>query len=74
MPRLTKDPFGQQTAHTDHHRASEKQPAKVDHSRAACLNMKFINLFMYRSVHDENLNLLTWAIRLIFSDWVTFFV
>jgi len=27
---------------------------------------------MYHSVHDEKLNLLTWAIRLIFSEWVTF--
>jgi len=25
-------PFGHQTAHTDHHSASEKQPAIADHS------------------------------------------
>ena len=29
---------------------------------------------MYHSVYDENLNLLTWAKRLIFSDQVTFSV
>ena len=27
---------------------------------------------MYHSVYDEKVNLLTCAIRLIFSDWVTF--
>ena len=34
--------------------------------------MKFISLFMYQSVLDEKLNLLTWEIRLIFLEWVTY--
>jgi len=38
------------------------------------LNVKFISLFMYHSVHDEKLNLLTRAIRPVFSDWVTYIV
>jgi len=36
------------------------------------LNIKFSSLFMYHSVHGEKLNLLTWVIRLIFSDPVTY--
>jgi len=36
IPGLAKLPFGQQTAPTDHHCASEKQPAKADHSSVAC--------------------------------------
>ena len=36
------------------------------------LNMKFISSFMYHSVYDEKLNLLTWVISLIFSDQVTY--
>jgi len=67
IPRLAKLPFGHQTACTDHHCASEKQQAKADHSSVVVLNMKSISLFMYHSVYDEKLNLLTWAIRLIFS-------
>jgi len=35
-PRLAKPPFGHQTARTDRHCASEKQPAKADHSSVAC--------------------------------------
>jgi len=31
IPRLAKSPFGHQTACTDRHLASEKQPAKADH-------------------------------------------
>ena len=31
-----KPPFVHQTAHTDHHCASEKQPAKADHLSVAC--------------------------------------
>jgi len=33
--------------------------------------MKFSSLFLYHSVHGEKSNMLTWAIRLIFSDPVT---
>jgi len=36
IPRLAKLPFGHQTTHTDHHCASEKQPAKADHFSIAC--------------------------------------
>jgi len=36
IPRLAKPPFGQQTARTDRHCVSEKQPAKPDHSTVAC--------------------------------------
>jgi len=36
IPRLAKPPFGHQTAPTDRHCASEKQPAKADHSSVAC--------------------------------------
>jgi len=36
IPRLAKPPFGHQTAHTDHHSGSEKQPAKVDHFNVTC--------------------------------------
>jgi len=35
------------------------------------LNMKFISLFIQHSVHDEKLNLLTWALILVL-DRVTF--
>jgi len=53
---------------TELHKSSQqKQTTKVN----LVLNVKFISLFMYHSVHDEKLNLLTWAIRLVFSDWVT---
>jgi len=57
---MAKPPFGHQTARTDHHCFSEKQPAK-----ALVLNTKCSSLFMCHSVYDEKLNLLTWAIRLI---------
>jgi len=36
IPRLAKPPFGHPTACTDRHFASEKQPAKADHSSVAC--------------------------------------
>jgi len=36
IPRMAKPPFGYQTACTDCLCAPEKQPAKVDHLRAAC--------------------------------------
>jgi len=55
--RLAKPSFRHQTARTDCHCASEKQPAKVDHSSVACFEYE-INLFMYHSAHDEKLNLL----------------
>jgi len=58
IPRLAKLPFGYQTARTDRHRASEKQPAKADHSSVACFEYE-ISLIMYHSVYDEKLNLLT---------------
>jgi len=72
IPRLAKPLFGHQTAHTDRHCASEKQPAKADHISVAVLNLKFNSLFMYHSVYGEKLNLLTWVIRLIFSDPVSY--
>jgi len=36
ISRLAKLPFGHQTARTDHHCASEKQPAKADLLSVAC--------------------------------------
>jgi len=36
IPRLAKPLFGHQTACTDRHCGSEKQPAKADHSSIAC--------------------------------------
>jgi len=54
---------------TELHKSSQqKQTTHVN----LVLNVKFISLFIYYSVHDEKLNLLTWAIRLVFSDWVTY--
>jgi len=66
---LAKPPFGHQTARTDRHCASEKQPAKAYHLSVACFESS--SLLMYHSVHDEKSNLLTWAIRLIFSEPIT---
>jgi len=36
ISRLAKPPFGHQTAHTDCHCGSEKQPAKANHLSVAC--------------------------------------
>jgi len=36
------------------------------------LNMELDSLFAYYCVHGEKLNLLSWAIRLIFTEPVTF--
>jgi len=37
IPTLAKLSFGHQTARTDRHCVSEKQPAKADHSSVACV-------------------------------------
>ena len=59
-------PFGHQTARTD---GSEKQPAKAHHLSVACFEHEILVVY---SVHGKKLNLLTWAIRPVFSDPVTY--
>jgi len=72
IPTLAKLPFEHQTTRTDHHCASESSQQKQTTQVQLVLNMKYISLFMYHSVHDEKLNLLAWAIRPISSDQVTY--
>ena len=53
-PRLAKPPFDYQTARTDRHCISEKQPAKADHLSVACFNL-VASLFMQHSVHSKKI-------------------
>jgi len=71
IPRSDKLPFGHQTTHTNRHCALEKQPAKADHLSIAYFEYEIV---MYHSVHGENFDMLTWVIRLIFSDPITYII
>ena len=71
IPRPGKPPFGHHTACIDSHCALEKQPAKADHLSRAYFEYE---IFMYHSVHGEKFDMLIWAIRLIFSVTVIYYI
>ena len=68
ISRLAEPPFGHQT---DNHCAPEKQPAKADQLSVAYFEYEMV---MYHFVHGEKFDMLTWAIRLIFSDPITYYI
>ena len=55
FPRLAKSPIGHQTAQTDLHFASEKQPAIADH---LSVKYEFIHLKINSADMDNNTNFL----------------